>query len=580
MCILSFSQEHDAGAAVIENGRILAAINEERLTRVKGQAGFPLNSIQEVLRLSGKTQNDVEHVVIPEISKFVDVAKNLTKYPFTAFPLGKGDKTSFWDIVKHLLYSAYIIIQTYPRVLLNHYLDIRLLKRMFPRAKFHRVEHHVCHAASAFHTSGLSKALIITADYWGDFVCNMISIGEGKDIKVVSRSWYPNSIGHYYANLTTWFGFRANRHEGKILGLAAYGNPESPAYDEVKGLLEVEGLKLYCPYMIGKMWHKKLPLFKNSLMRRLQARYSREDIAAVFQRRLEEVFVQLTKNAYEKFKIENLVLAGGTFSNVKLNQRLKEIPGIKNIYVFPNMTDGGISAGAALHYDISSNGSMGSSIEEVYFGPEFTDAEIEAALKNGNLDYEYVENIEAKIAELLENNKVVARFNGKMEYGPRALGNRSILYAATDPTVNDWLNKKLGRTEFMPFAPVTLAEYADKCYENLHGGEYPAKFMTITFDCTDYMKEVSPATVHVDGTARPQLIDKKTNPSYYKILKEYHKRTGIPSIVNTSFNMHEEPIVCTPEDAVRSFQQGHLEYLAIGQFLVSNTENNGKHAQN
>ncbi len=573
MCILSFSQEHDAGAAIVENGKILAAINEERLTRVKGQAGFPFNSIREVLRLSGKKPEDVKHIVIPEISKFVDVVKNVTKYPITAFPLRKGSKTTWLDIVKHFIYSFYIILQTYPRVVVNHWLDIRRLKRMFPHAKFHRVEHHVCHAASAFHTSGFKKAMIVTADYWGDFVCNMVAIGEGKDIRVVSRSWYPNSIGHYYANLTTWFGFRANRHEGKILGLAAYGNPDSPAYEEVRELLQVDGLKLYCPYMIGKMWHKKFPIFKDSLMRRLQARYPREDIAAVFQRRLEEVFVELVTNAYKRFQIPDLVLAGGTFSNVKLNQRLKEVPGIERVYVFPNMTDGGISAGAALHYDISSNGSVGSPLEHVYFGPEFSNEEIEAALKRGGLKYTYYENIEEKIAELLAENKVVARFNGKMEYGPRALGNRSILYAATDPNVNDWLNKKLGRTEFMPFAPVTLAEYADRCYKNLDGADYPARFMTITFDCTDYMKEVSPATVHVDGTARPQLIDEKTNPSYYKILKEYHKRTGIPSIVNTSFNMHEEPIVCTPDDAVRSFKQGHLEYLAIGNFLVSNAEN-------
>jgi carbamoyltransferase len=572
MCILSFSQEHDAGAAIIENGKILAAINEERLTRVKSQDGFPFLSIQEVLRLSGKNSDDVKHIIIPEISKFVDVVKNVCRFPFTAFPAPNGARVTFLDFIKHLLYSSYIILQTYSRVIVQHYLDVQRLKRMFPQAQFHRVEHHVCHAASAFHTSGFDKALILTADYWGDFVCNMISIGEGKNIKVVSRSWYPNSLGHYYANLTTWLGFRANRHEGKILGLAAFGNPNSSAYDEIKDLVFAKGLKLHCPYMIGKMWHKKFPFFKNSLMRRLQATYSREDISAVFQRRFEEAFIELAKNAYEEFKIENLVLAGGVFSNVKLNQRLFELPGIKRIHIFPNMTDGGISVGAALHYDITTNGSVGSALDHVYFGPEFTNEEIEAELKKAKVKYEYHKNIEAKVAQLLAQNKVVARFNGKMEYGPRALGNRSILYSATDRSVNDWLNKRLQRTEFMPFAPVTLAEYAEKCYKNLKGAEYPAKFMTITFDCTEYMNEVSPATVHVDGTARPQIIDEKSNPSYYKILKEYHKITGIPTLVNTSFNMHEEPIVCTPGDAIRSFQCGHLEYLAIGNFLAINDE--------
>jgi carbamoyltransferase len=155
-----------------------------------------------------------------------------------------------------------------------------------------------------------------------------------------------------------------------------------------------------------------------------------------------------------------------------------------------------------------------------------------------------------------------------MEYGPRALGNRSILYQTTDKTVNDWLNKRLKRTEFMPFAPVTLREYAGRCYKNIVGAESPSQFMTITFDCTDWMKEHCPAVVHIDGTARPQIIDRDVNPSYYRILDEYRKITGIPSIVNTSFNMHDEPIVCSPADALRSFRDGRLDYLAIGNFLI------------
>jgi carbamoyltransferase len=159
-----------------------------------------------------------------------------------------------------------------------------------------------------------------------------------------------------------------------------------------------------------------------------------------------------------------------------------------------------------------------------------------------------------------------------MEYGPRALGNRSILYQPTDSTVNDWLNKRLKRTEFMPFAPVTLDEFADQCYKNLDGARYAAKFMTITFGCTPWMKQRCPAVVHVDGTARPQLINQRTNPSYYRILQEYHKLTGLPSLINTSFNLHEEPIVCSPEDAIRAFRDGHLDYLAMGNYLLKHTD--------
>jgi carbamoyltransferase len=175
------------------------------------------------------------------------------------------------------------------------------------------------------------------------------------------------------------------------------------------------------------------------------------------------------------------------------------------------------------------------------------------------------------VGEILAEGHVVARFNGRMEYGPRALGNRSILYQPSDPTVNDWLNKKLKRTEFMPFAPATLMEADKDLYVRINPNRYPAEFMTITFDCTEKMLKEAPATVHVDGTARPQLVTAGINESYYRIIKAYQRHSGLPTVINTSFNMHEEPIVCTPDDAIRAFKLGHLEYLAIGRFLVFNT---------
>jgi len=570
MAVLSFSNEHEAGASIVINGKIVAAINEERLSRVKNQDGFPEKSLHEVLRLANLEPWDITEIIIPEISKVNDLFSYVIRqYPKSLFTKGKGKLPGFADILRHFLMTNFILFKGYARSLFTHRRDEKRLKKMFPNAKFHRVEHHVTHAASAFFTSGFKKSLIISADYWGDFVTTMLSIGDGKKITPVAKSYYPSSLGHYYASVTKWLGFKANRHEGKILGLAAYGDPKSPAYDMMKAILESDGLIIKAPFMIGKLWHHKASFFKkNCMMQKMVEKYSREDISAVFQRRFEEVITDLVRNAVKEFKIENIVLAGGSFSNVKLNQRIFDVEGIERIFIFPNMTDGGIASGAALYYDINQNGSYGTVLDDVYFGPGFTDEEIENELKQNNLKYERYDYIERKIAELLAEDHVIARFNGKMEYGPRALGNRSILYQATDPTVNDWLNKKLQRTEFMPFAPVTLKEHADECYINMEGAEYPSRFMTITFDCTDYMKKVSPATVHVDGTARPQIIEESDNPSYYNILKEYHKITGIPSIINTSFNMHEEPIVCTPKDAIRAFLQGHLEYLAIGDFLV------------
>jgi len=209
----------------------------------------------------------------------------------------------------------------------------------------------------------------------------------------------------------------------------------------------------------------------------------------------------------------------------------------------------------------------------MFVGPAYDEDAIQDALDRQGVRYERTDDAPAAIARLVANGEVVARYEGAMEFGPRALGNRSILYRTTEPEVNTWLNKRLRRTEFMPFAPATLAEEAHRCYLGLEGCEHTAEFMTITFDCTDYMKETSPAVVHVDGTARGQLVRAETNPGFHAILTEYHKLTGIPSLVNTSFNMHESPIVRTPDDAVTAFLQGQLDVLAIGDYFVHGEEN-------
>jgi len=269
----------------------------------------------------------------------------------------------------------------------------------------------------------------------------------------------------------------------------------------------------------------------------------------------------------------NLAIAGGIFANVRINQEVHEIPGVKNIFVHPGMTDGGLAVGAALALCIKGQTpeTMPRShdvIRTVYYGASFTDDQIRAAIRDADLPFEEPNCIEASVARLLADGFVVARFDGPMEYGPRALGNRTILYHPADRSVNDWLNDRLQRTEFMPFAPATIIEQADKCYHGVGGGRDSARFMTITFQCTDWMKATCSGVVHIDGTARPQLVDKNDNPSFYRILQEFESITGVPSVINTSFNMHEEPIVCTPEDAIRAFKLGHLDYLAIGNCLV------------
>jgi carbamoyltransferase len=237
------------------------------------------------------------------------------------------------------------------------------------------------------------------------------------------------------------------------------------------------------------------------------------------------------------------------------------------------MGDEGLALGAAYAVAAELGREQGVPLEprkltDVYLGPTYGAPEIERAIADAGLTAEPLSDVAPRAAELLAEGRVVARSDGRMEYGPRALGNRSVLYQPTDPTVNDWLNKHLARTEFMPFAPVTLAECADECYRDLDGARYAAEFMTITFACTPWLHERCPAVVHVDGTARPQLVRRDQNPEYYRILEEYRKLTGLPVLINTSFNMHEEPIVCTPADAVRAFVQGELDYLLLGNYLV------------
>jgi carbamoyltransferase len=285
---------------------------------------------------------------------------------------------------------------------------------------------------------------------------------------------------------------------------------------------------------------------------------------------LEEIGIAFVRHWLRSTGMTNLCLAGGVFSNVRLNQGLVEIPEVSQISVHPAMDDSGLSVGAALQSHAQQSGGRLAPVRlpNAYLGPEFSNAEIAAALAEAGLMSSREGRIQEAISERLAAGAVVARFHGRMEYGPRALGNRSLLYQPTDPSVNDWLNERLQRTEFMPFAPATLAEQADDCYEQLEGARDAARFMTITLDCTVKMRDACPGVVHVDGTARPQLVDADTSPDFHAILSAYHARTGLPALINTSFNLHEEPIVCTPGDAIRAFLQGRIDYLAIGDHLI------------
>lgn len=564
---------HDTSVALIENGKITYAASNERFSRIKTDRSFPTLALKNCLEYTKVKIKDIDEVVLVGDPFPDDLFKSLQINILNTlldirFVLAYGG----FNFIKSLFTRPVFILESFSFLGIPNYLyrsvggrlKIRELLKGF-KGKYTYVHHHLAHLYSAYYTSGWKKCLAVCIEGAGfNETASIYKVENDKWEKITEVS-LPHSIGYFYHIPTLLLGFKLNRHEGKITGLSAYGNP-GVIYKHVKKILRAEGNSVKFDFISMHGWfinyylNKKTPEFFNGV--------KREDVAAAFQKRLEECVLELIENAVKKTKIGLIAFAGGVAANVKLNQKIHEIKGVSGVHIHQAMDDSGIALGAVLHiahlrgFDVPPP-------QQVYFGPDFTIREIEKTIKKYRVPYKKYQGIEKKIAKLLSESRVVARFNGRMEYGPRALGNRSVLYQGIDPSVNDWLNKQLKRSEFMPFAPVTLDKYADKCYLNLRGAEYPARFMTITFNCTDYMKSKTPAAVHVDGTARPQIIRKQDNLSYYRILEEYHKITGIPSLVNTSFNMHEEPIVCTPDDALRSFLAGGLDYLAIGPFLVS-----------
>ena len=428
-------------------------------------------------------------------------------------------------------------------------------------------DHHYCHATSAYFTSGFDDALVVTLDGGGDGLSGSVYAGRSGRLERLDRVDSFNSLGNFYSYITALCGFKAELHEGKITGLAAYGEPEYA--DILRRFIRYEE-----PARIrytSSSYHRSA---LQQLKRKLPPDFSREKLAASAQLVLEEIGLAFVRHWLRRTRLRNIAVAGGVFANVKLNQRVHELDEVHNFFVHPAMDDSGLSVGSALAAQLEARPEGGEGLigrlPNVYLGPSYEESQIRQAMEAAGYAPEAQRVTPDRVAQLLAEGHAVARFWGRLEYGPRALGGRSILYQATDTSVNDWLNDRLLRTEFMPFAPATLAEHADRCYLNLEGAEDSARFMTVTFDCTEEMKDRSPGVVHLDGTARPQLVDAETAPDLYAILSAYHALTGNPSIINTSFNMHEEPIVCTPEDALRAFRQSNLEYLAIGDYLVRN----------
>lgn len=569
---------HDTGVALVgRDGRIVAAMSEERLSRVKMDGGFPFRALETIMRIGGVTSRDLDAVAVPFLSRGAQVSEGLRMAARAAIDpallsgqiaLRRG-RDRFQTGMRAL--GAYEYVESFKsRIRSVRETDKRPAPRDWrgflratglDRVPLVQMDHHLAHAAGAWFASGFEDPLVITCDGVGALKSGIVGVVENGRLRIAGRTFYPHSPGEFWELITVICGFHHMKHGGKITGLAAYGNPDAACYGTMRRAIEARGLSI------------RTALDPQHMAAELNG-VPREDIAATAQRRLLEVVTELVSNALRVTGRRSVALAGGVFANVRLNQAIAELPGVDQVFVFPAMGDEGLGVGAAWWTAMTRHGARPARQPHMYWGPEYSDAECEAVVSSHHLRAQRFADVDLadRIAERLARGEVVAVCRGRLELGPRALGHRTILHQTTDASVNDWLNKRLDRTEFMPFAPVTLDEHADACYRGLDRCRHTAEFMTITCDCSDEMRRTSPAVVHLDGTARPQLIRRDIDAFCYDTLKRYHARTGIPSLINTSFNMHEEPIVCTPDDAVRAFLRGRLDCLVLGSMLVEHPE--------
>jgi len=553
---------HNTSAAIIQDGKVIAAIEEERLSRIKLDNQYPHRAIAEVLEIAGMSANDIDYIAFAGLAP-------------------REQKPASDTLFKHIKEAAEhdsVLKSFYRKQQLDRY--ARLLKKRpalpeaFKDKPFDVIEHHHAHAASAYYTSpfGDTKTGIISLDGSGDFSWGSVWTGQGSQMAHIMHLHAMNSIALLYSAFTVFLGFKHTRHEGKVLGLAAFGKAE-PLRSRLMQEINLDDWedRLLSP-KLARATLRQFTEMGQSVLRELAHDLSQEDVAAGLQAFTEEVILHWIKKISLQLDVKNLAFAGGLFANVKLNQRILDLPNIENIYIHPNMGDGGLAAGAALAVSAKHASTAPQFMPHAYLGTIINEDNARKALDESGLKYRKPEKLAEEAGQLLANGKVVARADGGMEYGPRALGNRTVMASCSDASINKWLNDKFQRTEFMPFAPVILAEHSQDYFPDWQENQVAAHFMTITYNASEIAQKNIPAAVHVDKTARPQIIRRQDNPDYYDIIAEFHQKTGVPSVINTSFNMHEEPIVCSANDAIRAYLDAELDALILGPFLVTREE--------
>ena len=563
MIYLGFHNSIDSGAVLMIDGELVGAIHEERLNRIKCFSGFPELSIRYLLDGAGLTPGDVDKVVFG----YVD---GVSPSPQALEPLLERAISGALEQPEYAVkYKERITSETayYDRVVTEMWPD--MVRMGFDPSRIVMQDHHRCHAAGAYYGAPFDDCLTITLDGKGGYRSSTAWRCRDGRMELLDSLTSFDSCGYFYGLITLAMGFIPHRHEGKVTGLAARGNAAAFRHvtDQMIGLrdgrIHTRMSEYFVPWLADA---SVLPAFHAAVK---AARP--EDVAAAAQATLEDVVAGWIESLIERFgetpKV-NLALAGGILANVKLNQRIRQLERVDTVYISPAMGDSGLPLGGVLAQMADDGTPRKRFLQSAALGPAFSQDEVARQLTEAGLSFRKVDDIAETLIRLFGEKKPVGFFRGRMEYGPRALCQRTILYDTKDATVNDWMNHKLNRNEFMPFAPVTTAELAPRCFVGWRPQDYSADFMTMVYDCTEEFRTKSPAVVHVDGTARPQIVREEVDPELHAIITRYHAMTGELALVNTSFNNHEEPIVCSVDDAIRSFKLGNVDALLVEGLLV------------
>lgn len=573
--VLGATLGHNATAAISKNGEIIACVSEERFSRKKNHFGYPERAIKFCLEYGKISSSDIDlvvlasHITPPLISEGGDIREE-----------SRNDKSMSWFTMLSKIRSSMQKAKTlekesYTRLApmfaqLTNKKRVEMISNMLniDASKIISAEHHLLHALSGVYSSGITDRdlLVVTVDGEGDMTSSTVGTYKNGEYMKIASSSFADSIGHFYSAVTKYLGMKMLEHEYKVMGLAPYAWNEKAeqVYEKLKKYLWIDGLTIKSKVHS----HRFLEVLEDE-MRGVRFDY----VAAGAQLLTERLLCTLVENAIKETDIHDLVLSGGVFMNVKANQEILKSKNVNSMYIMPSCGDESLPIGCCYYGTKILRPELKlKPINDLYLGPEYSDNDVKNALLKSEFKFRFCKDSMAKeIAKLLAKGEIVARCSGRMEFGARALGNRSILADASDPGIVERINKTIKMRDFwMPFAPVMLEEQA---YKYIKEFEMLSKtrphYMMITFDSTKQAQKDLVAAMHpYDKTLRPQLINRQTNPEYYAILTEFGKLTGRYGIVNTSFNIHGEPIVCSPEDALHTLKNSELKYLALGSYLV------------